>query len=615
MNDQFEPPRGEMQADIVCVGFGPAVGGFLTTLSRALTGADGAPRFQSRVAPGMPLQVLCFERADDPAAGVSGVVTRGRGIRKSFPELADASLDQQFPLIAPVTSERVLYLFDPTGASRRSKPLKALDLVVRALGPLFRVEDEAVPLPFTPGFLAKHGGLVMSIGQFNQWVSAQVLATGHVQIWPSTPASEPIISREGERRVDGVRLIDQGTEKNGAPSANFVPGMDVRAALTVIGDGPVGAIGRKLDEAFGMPDGHTRDEWALGMKMVVDLPDDRRLRPGTVLHTFGYPEPEIFGFLYALTAQTVSLGIFVPSTLRSPARTAYRYLQHWMQHPAIWRHIEGGTLRSWGAKSILESGRRAEPYLTGDGYARIGESSGSTNPLTASGVDEAWTTGVQLAESVIELLERGEDFTAANLERTYVQKRRSSWVDRELQTATHARAGFERGLLWGLAGMALAGFTGGRLSLPASTPRKIETAEAHYRDRIPAAEIATIRQACQAQGKSLHDALMDRIGWAKIPYDGKLLVTHQDALLVGGKVQAAGGYADHVTLANAALCRACRTKLCVEMCSGEAITAPAEGGVQFDREKCVHCGACLWNCEEANLQFTAGVGGLHSVEN
>ena len=34
------------------------------------------------------------------------------------------------------------------------------------------------------------------------------------------------------------------------------------------------------------------------MKMVVDLPEDTDLEPGTVFHTFGYPEPEIFGFLY-----------------------------------------------------------------------------------------------------------------------------------------------------------------------------------------------------------------------------------------------------------------------------------------------------------------------------
>lgn len=57
------------------------------------------------------------------------------------------------------------------------------------------------------------------------------------------------------------------------------------------------------------------------------------------------------------------------------------------------------------------------------------------------------------------------------------------------------------------------------------------------------------------------------------------------------------------------------------MCSGQAITAGSDGGVPlFDREKCIHCAACLWNCvyarEEgsdlANVDFRAGSGGLHS---
>jgi electron-transferring-flavoprotein dehydrogenase len=390
--------------------------------------------------------------------------------------------------------------------------------------------------------------------------------------------------------------------------------MDVHPALTVVGDGPVGAVGRALDAKFGMPAGHVRDEWALGMKMVVDLRDGVELKPGTVLHTFGFPEPEIFGFLYALTPRTVSLGIFVPSWFRSPVRTAYRYLQHWMMHPYLWRWLEGGTLRSWGAKSIQESGRRGEPHLTGDGYARIGEGSGTTNALTGSGVDEAWTSGVLLAEAVIELAHAGDPFTKANLDRAYVARRRMSWLDKELRVAEGARDGFERGLLWGMAGMGIAGLTNGALRLPVSrhiTP--LASLDEYFSSRIPADEISRIRNQSIAEGSAMHDAFMDRCGWPAIPYDGHLLVTHQDALLMGGKVQAASGYPDHVRFERVALCAACETHLCVDMCSGQAITSAPGGGVLFDREKCVHCGACLWNC--GAIDFRAGAGGLHSVEN
>ena len=49
--------RQTMEADIVCVGFGPATAGFLTTLTRAMMNSDGTPAFESKVMPGMPLQI------------------------------------------------------------------------------------------------------------------------------------------------------------------------------------------------------------------------------------------------------------------------------------------------------------------------------------------------------------------------------------------------------------------------------------------------------------------------------------------------------------------------------------------------------------------------------
>ena len=80
-----ETPRAAMETDIVCVGFGPAAGGFLTTLTRGLMNDDGTPVVESKVMPGMAPQVICYERADDIGFGVSGVVTKGRSIKASFP--------------------------------------------------------------------------------------------------------------------------------------------------------------------------------------------------------------------------------------------------------------------------------------------------------------------------------------------------------------------------------------------------------------------------------------------------------------------------------------------------------------------------------------------------
>jgi electron-transferring-flavoprotein dehydrogenase len=613
-NDTTAADRPSLDVDIACVGFGPATAGFLTTLSRRLADASKPP-LESAASPGMPLQVLCYERADDVGFGVSGVVTRARAIRTAFPGL-DPS---QVPMATPVAEEKLLYLLDPVGASRRAVTLRAADRTLRAF---HRIEDHAFELPWTPGFLHKGDGLVLSVGQLMQWISAQAMATGTVQIWPGTPVAEALLDGQAVR---GVRLLDQGVDRQGRPEGSYLPGMDVHAALTVVADGPVGAVGRQLDEALGMPEGHARREWAVGMKLVVDLPEDTELAPGTVLHTFGFPEPEIFGFLYVHPERVASVGIFVPSWFESPTRTSYRYLQHYVQHPALWRHLARARLRSWGAKSILESGRRGEPLLAGDGFARIGEGSGSTNVLSSSGVDEAFATGVQLGEGVIELLEAGKPFTRDNLEAAYVARRRRSWVESEGRVAEKARDGFRRGVVTGLMGMAVSGFSRGRVSLGEEPPHPAEqigTLEAFYAGKIPAGEISRIRAECERKGVPLHDALMDRAGWPPIPMDGQVLVSQQDALLMGGKVQAPHGYADHVVFLDPELCRACGKRVCVEICSAEAIR-PGDGGTPaFDREKCVHCGACLWSCptrlpgsERVNLQFRAGAGGLHSAEN
>jgi electron-transferring-flavoprotein dehydrogenase len=607
-NQQSKTPRQEMAVDIACVGFGPAMGGFLTTLSKGLA---QNPSIQSAGMPGMPPQVICYERADDIGFGVSGVVTRARGIRASFPEFDPG----QIPMAAPVKQEKVLYLLDPIGASRRSLTLRIGDGIIRKLRSLLSYQDHALELPYVPQFLRKHDGVVMSIGQFNQWVGSQLMSSGLVQIWPGMPVSEPLIE---EGVVRGVRLADQGVNKAGEPQPEYMPGMDVRAQLTVVGDGPVGTIGRAIDEKFGIPQGHSKKEWAVGMKFVVELPQDTPLEAGTVFHTFGFPEPEIFGFLYVHPERLASVGIFVPSWFANPARTAYRYLQHYIQHPYLWRYLNGSILRSWGAKSLQESGRRGEPFLAGEGYARIGEGSGSTNVLTGSGVDEAWTTGTLLAEGVLELLRASKPFTRENLNSTYIARRRDSWVDREAQIAENARNGFHHGVLTGLVGMALAGISKGRLSIahkPIPAAKQIGSLHQFYAGKLTRQRLTEIMHDSGAQGTSLHDLLMNACGWPKILHDGRLLVTHQDALLMGGKVQASAGFADHVRFTNPQLCPACAEKTCVEICSGQAITREGPGVPTFDREKCVHCGACLWNCAQANIEFRAGAGGLHSAEN
>ena len=71
--------------------------------------------------------------------------------------------------------------------------------------------------------------MVFSMGQLNQWVGQQLMGSGLVQVWPGMPVSEPLFDGD---TVIGVRLVDQGVDRHGAPSDAYMPGMDVHAALT-----------------------------------------------------------------------------------------------------------------------------------------------------------------------------------------------------------------------------------------------------------------------------------------------------------------------------------------------------------------------------------------------
>jgi electron-transferring-flavoprotein dehydrogenase len=217
--------RTEMQADIVVTGFGPAAAGFLLTLAPELakTKEDGTPLYESKVMPGCPLQVMCYERADDTGFGVSGVVTRAEAIRRTFPGV---DLTQEIPNCTAVGEERTAYLFDTLGASKRSASTRFVDACFKMGGIVMKGGAyHARELPFTPPFMDKRGGLVMTIGNLMGWAAQKVMETGTAQIGPGQPVAAPLF--EGTR-VTGVRMADQGVEKDGTPvEGAYMPGMDV----------------------------------------------------------------------------------------------------------------------------------------------------------------------------------------------------------------------------------------------------------------------------------------------------------------------------------------------------------------------------------------------------
>ncbi len=175
--------RQSMDVDIACVGFGPATGGFLTTLSQAMTAETAAaarkPGHARHAAAGDLLRARRRHRLRRLRSGHP----RARHSAKAFP----ISTRRRSPWRIRSPRSRCSTCSIPLGASRRAGRCACSTACSSLLG----CRDHAVELPYIPRFLRKEGGLVLSIGQFNQWVGSQLIGCGLVQVWPGSRWPSP----------------------------------------------------------------------------------------------------------------------------------------------------------------------------------------------------------------------------------------------------------------------------------------------------------------------------------------------------------------------------------------------------------------------------------------
>ena len=195
----------------------------------------------------MPLQVLCYERADDIAAGVSGVVTRAQGIRASFPgsepcrnphgrrrqpgarPLSPRSHRRQPPLLALAHSAMLFFASWVSCRPRRPRLRTALD-------------PSLPPQARRPGSLHRPIQPVGRLATDGQRPGAD-LARHSSQRTADSTARQKLKASASPIRAS----------KAGAPDRRFMPGMDVRAPLTVVGDGPVGQSARHSTRSSACP--------------------------------------------------------------------------------------------------------------------------------------------------------------------------------------------------------------------------------------------------------------------------------------------------------------------------------------------------------------------------
>jgi electron-transferring-flavoprotein dehydrogenase len=279
-----------------------------------------------------------------------------------------------------------------------------------------------------------------------------------VDLFPGFPAVDALVE---DGRVVGVRTGDKGIDRHGQKKPNHEPGVDVRAKVTVVGEGPRGSLTRLLVDRFRLQEGRPPQVYATGVKEIWELPPGQTHR-GRVVHTMGWPlRADAFGggFIYAMSKDRIDIGFVVGLDYRDPFLDPHHEFQRFKTHPRIRAILEGGRMVEYGAKAIPEGGWAAVPRLFMPGALLAGDGAGLLDGQRLKGVHLALKSGMLAAETAFEALARG-DFSGEALS-GYARRVEGSFIRKELWKSRNFKKGFKLGFTAGLLGAAAGEFTNG----------------------------------------------------------------------------------------------------------------------------------------------------------
>ncbi|HYX24363.1 MAG TPA: electron transfer flavoprotein-ubiquinone oxidoreductase, partial [Thermoanaerobaculia bacterium] len=291
-----------------------------------------------------------------------------------------------------------------------------------------------------------------------KWLAPKVEAAG-VDVFFEFPAVRALVE---DGRVVGVRTGDKGISRDGQKKANYEPGVDVRAQVTVLGEGPRGTLVKQLDAELDLWQGKNPQVYAIGLKEIWEVPHGR-LEPGQVIHTLGWPlDSHTFGggFVYGMQDDQVIVGLVVGLDYRNPLLDPHQEFQRFKTHPAIAPLLAGGKMTFYGAKAIPEGGWWSMPRLAGDGFLLVGDSAGMLNGQRLKGIHLGMKSGMLAAETIFEALKAG-GATAERLA-AYQGKVEASWIKDELWEVRNFHQAFDHGVVAGLLQAGAGLVTGGR---------------------------------------------------------------------------------------------------------------------------------------------------------
>ena len=421
--------RETLEFDVVFVGAGPA------NLSGALHLSRLVKKHNEGVASGAikgqqigDIEIAVIEKGATVGAHIlSGAVMDPKALKELMPDFQE----QGAPLESPVKEDSFLYL----------------------------TSKHAIRFPITPPPFKNHGYFIVSLNRLTAWLGEKCEAAG-INIFPEFPGADLLYDEQD--RVLGVRTGDKGIDKEGKQKANYEPGVDLKAKITVLGEGPRGSLTKQLVQRLGLDEGREPQVYSIGVKELWELPDDR-YPAGRVTHTLGFPsDTQTYGggWIYGMQNNIVNIGYVTGLDYKDPLLDPHAEFQRYKTHPFIAKILDGGKMIRYGAKTIAAGGYFAMPRTYADGVLLVGDCAGFLNSQRLKGIHSAIKSGMLAAEAILEAL-LASDFSSQQLQR-YEELVNESWIIPELKKVRNFHAGFKHGRWLGVMNTGLQFFTGGR---------------------------------------------------------------------------------------------------------------------------------------------------------
>ncbi len=429
--------------------------------------------------------------------------------------------------------------------------------------------------------MSHEGNYILSISKLTKWLCRIAKDMGIEVIHGF--AAEDIIYDSDKNIATGIKLVEQGLDKNGNRQPNYVAGEIIGADVIVLAEGCDGLVTEKFIEKAQLTR-RANQLYSVGVKEIIKVSDEqfKNFTAGRVVHAMGWPlwtpvlGPAMFGggVMHPVSENHITVGMIVGLDWKYCDFNPQDALTNFKNHKFVKKFIAGGAVVEAGAKMIPEGGfyalpRAGQNFAVGKSNVLIlGDAAGLVNMLKIKGLHNAVKSGIAAGRAIAEC---ANNLNAAASK--YTELLNMSGVMEEMRQASMFRQNVAKlGPLFGI---------------PISV----------FGQKLPLLKVEKDYEVMTGKKyKYKPDKNFDKTTFAALS-----ATKHREE------------QPSHLTIVNWNICaQECKPKFdspCITFCPAGVYETVGEQVKPANPSNCLHCKTCQRKCPFDNIRWTAPEGG------